>query len=104
MIDGKITSEDMLQLQFARDQLSSNSTLKVLAIVTSFKGYSSLEALKNALLGDFKMLPKLSKYAIVTDIYWLRKVVSLLNFLLPKSELQAYSIRDQKLAEEWLGL
>lgn len=104
VIDGKITSEDMRQLQIARDQLSSNSSLKVLAIVSSFKGYISYDALKNALLGDLKMLPKLTKYAIVTDVFWLRKVVCLLNYLVPKSELKAFNLRDQKQAEKWLEL
>ncbi|MEP0712947.1 STAS/SEC14 domain-containing protein [Algoriphagus sp.] len=103
VIDGKITSNDMRQLQAARNQLSSSSTFKVLAIVTAFKGYSSLEALKNALLGDLKMLPKLAKYAIVTDIFWLRKVVSSLNYVVPKSELRAFTLKDQKQAEKWLG-
>jgi hypothetical protein len=102
VIDGKITSEDMRQLQTEKDELSLNSSLKVMAIVTSFKGYGSFEALKNALLGDLQMLPKLTKYAIVTDIFLLRFVVSFLNYLVPKSELKSFDLRDQKRAEEWL--
>lgn len=104
VIDGEITVNDMLHLQEVRDQLSSNPTLSVLAIVTSFKGYQSFGAMKKALLGDLRMLPKLTKYAIVTDISWLRTVVSLLNYLVLKSELKAFCPSDHELAVEWLEL
>ncbi|PZX57647.1 SpoIIAA-like protein [Algoriphagus ratkowskyi] len=104
VIEGKITSEDMRLLQEAKDRLSSNSSLKILAIVTSFKGYSSFEAMKKALLGDYRMLPNLTKYAIVTDSYWLRTVVSLLNYLVLKSELKAFCLSDHELAVKWLEL
>ena len=103
VIDGKITQEDMRQLQIARDQLASSPSLNILAIVTSFKGYSSIEAMRDALGGDLRMLPNLSKYAIVTDIFWLRKLVFLLNYLVPKSELKGFPISDRKGAEQWLG-
>lgn len=102
VINGKITADDMRQLQEVSDQLAENSTLKVLAIVISFKGYKSFEAMKNALLGDWRMLPKLSKYVMLTDSTWLRALIFILNPLVLKSELKAFPLRDRKLADRWL--
>lgn len=102
VINGKITVDDMLQLQEARDQHASNRTLKVLAIVTSFRGYKSLKAMKDAFLGDWRMLPKLSKYVMVTDSTWLRALVYVLNLFVLKSELKAFPLCDRKLADNWL--
>ncbi|REG82523.1 SpoIIAA family protein [Algoriphagus antarcticus] len=102
VVDGRITVDDMRQMQEARVQLSPNQSIKILAIVTSFKGYASFGAMKNALLGDLRMLPHLSKYAICTDIIWLRNVVSFLNHLVPKSTLKVFPLRDRELAELWL--
>jgi hypothetical protein len=73
-----------------------------LAIATTFKGYTSFEAMKDALLDDWRMLPRLSKYAMVTDNTWLRTLVFVLNRLVPKSELKAFPLRDRKLADIWL--
>lgn len=101
-INGQITFEDMRRLLEARIQLSSFEKIKVLAIVSTFRGYESLGAVKEAILGDLGMMPKLSKYAMITDISWLRFVVWLLDFLVPKSELKAFSMRERKLAMHWL--
>jgi hypothetical protein len=102
IIDGKITAADMRQLQAARDQLSANRYIKVVAIVRSFTGYENFNAFKDALLGDWRMLPKLSNYTILTDIKWLRILVSFLNHLVRKSKLKAFPLRDRKFAEKWL--
>ncbi|MFC5624947.1 STAS/SEC14 domain-containing protein [Algoriphagus winogradskyi] len=102
VIDGVITVDDTRELQIARDKLAANKTIKVLAIVTSFKGYESLEAFKNAIYGDIHMLPKLSKYAMLTDSFWLSFLVAFLNSLMCKSKLKAFSFRDRNLAESWL--
>lgn len=102
MIDGKITTTDMSQLQDARDQLLGNRSIKIMAIVLSFKGYESVNAMKEALLGDLLMVPKLSRYAIVTDVAWLRRMVSLLNYVVPTSELKAFTLLDRAPADAWL--
>lgn len=102
VIDEKITTNDMLRLKEARNQLSNHLSLKVLAVVTSFGGYDSFHTFKNALMGDFNMLPKLSKYAIVTDIAWLRTLIKFLNYAVPKSELKAFPLRNRKSADKWL--
>ncbi|SFA97694.1 SpoIIAA family protein [Algoriphagus aquimarinus] len=102
VINGEITVDDMRQLQEARNQLATISALKVLAIVTSFKGYKSFKAMKDALLGDWRMLPRLSKYAMLTDSTWLRALIFILNLLVLKSELKAFPLRDRKLADRWL--
>lgn len=102
VIDGKITTEDMRKLQHASEMISRNKSIKVMAKVLSFKGYENVGAMKDALLGDFRMLPNLSKYAIITDITWLRKVVSFLNYFVPKSELNGFTLNDRKRAEIWI--
>lgn len=102
VIDGVITADDMREVQVGRDQLAANETMKVLAIVTSFKGYESIEAFRKAILGDIQMLPKLSKYAMLTDSFWLSSLVAILNHLIPKSELKAFPLHDRKLADSWL--
>jgi hypothetical protein len=102
VINGQITVDDMRKLQEARDQFSVNHDMKILATVLSFKGYKNLEAMKDALLGDWRMIPNLSKYAMVSDITWLRTVVFVLNHLVPKSELKAFPLHDRKLADSWL--
>ncbi|WP_416377821.1 STAS/SEC14 domain-containing protein [Algoriphagus sp. D3-2-R+10] len=43
-----------------------------------------------------------SKYAMLTDIAWLKIVVFILDYLIPKSELKAFSLRDRRLADNWL--
>lgn len=103
VIDGKITVADMIQLQQVRDQFPNSKALKILAIVTDFSGYENFGAMKTALLGDWNMLPRLSKYAIITDICWLRNIVLLLDRVILKSELKAFPFRDRKIAEKWLG-
>lgn len=102
VIDGVITADDMRELQIARDKLASKDSIKVLAIVTSFKGYKSFEVFKNAIYGDIQMLPKLSKYAMLTDSFWLSSLVAVLDRLIPKSKLKAFPLRDRNLAESWL--
>ena len=102
VIHGVITVNDTRELQIARDKLAANKTIKVLAIVTSFKGYESLEAFKNAIYGDIHMLPKLSKYAMLTDSFWLSFLVAVLTRLVPKSKLKAFPLRERELAEKWL--
>ena len=102
VIDGVLTVADMREVQLARDQLAAKDSIKVLAIVTSFKGYESLEAFKNAIYGDIQMLPRLSKYAMLSDCLWLRLLDLALNLLRPKSELKAFPLCDRTLAEKWL--
>ncbi|WP_425640029.1 STAS/SEC14 domain-containing protein [Algoriphagus yeomjeoni] len=102
VIDGVITVDDMHEVQVAREQLAGNDSIKVLSIVPSFRGYENFEAMKKAIQGDIHMLPKLSKYAMLTDSFWLRSLVLFLNLVVPKSKLKAFPLRDRKLAEKWL--
>lgn len=102
VIDGVITRSDMGELQEARDKLAANTSIKVLAIVTSFKGYESFAAMNMAIQGDLQMLPKLAKYAMLTDSFWLSSIILILNLLIPKSKLKAFPLRDRTLADKWL--
>ena len=102
VIDGVITAKDLRELQAARDRQAGSDVIKVMSIVPSFKGYESFETMKKAILEDIQMLPKLSKYAMLTDISLLRKFVFVLNLLIPKSKLKAFPLHDRMLAENWL--
>mgnify|MGYP003678330749 CR=1 FL=1 len=102
VIDGKITTANMNQLQMVRDQIPLEHSFRVLAIAKSFDGYESFDAMREALRGDLRMLSRLSKYVLCTDIRWLRATVTIVNHFLPKNKLKAFPLHDRKSAEEWL--
>jgi len=101
-IDGIIDQSSMLELENVKAEIPKGKDFKILALVPKFSGYKSLKVTKTALLFDFKMIPELTHYALVTDLAWLKNAVRFISIFLPKVSFRYFDLKAKEEAIDWL--
>jgi hypothetical protein len=106
VISGRLTQADYqdVLLPPIRDTIERREPIKVLAVIEGFDGLEAgglLEELKAAgKLGSSQDALK-SYFAVVTDIGWVRRSVTLFGWLVP-GELRVFKTAERAGAETWL--
>lgn len=101
-IDQLVNESFIHKLSEVQSEIAHDKEIKILAIVSTFRGYTSLKAAKSALVFDLKILKNLSHYALVSDIKSLKILIKLIGLFFPKTNFKTFYIRERKQAMEWL--
>ena len=99
---GEITKDDYLSVLVpaAEAAFSKHDKIRVLYVVEDDAHYEGGAMLEDALMG-VKHLLGWDKVAVVTDVEWMRKAVSLFRFLMP-CPVRLFAKPELKEAESWI--
>ncbi len=102
-INGNIDTQGVQEFSNTlKTELAQGRKVKLMGTFNKIPGFASLKALKETMKMKVLALRALSKYAILTKLKWVRKVVELGDKLLPSIPLRTFTPNQRKEAEEWL--
>src|SRR4051795_6478249 len=107
VISGRLTSADYQEVLLppVRDTIARGEQIRVLAVIGDFQGLEPgalLEDLKAAARLGFGQRSLASYFALVTDVDWVRRGVSLFGWLVP-GEVRVFTTAQRADAETWLA-
>jgi len=83
-------------------QENKNNKIRLLGEIDEIPGVQNFKTLINGIGLDLKLIGKVEKYAIVSDIKWVRNATQVENVITPRMQMQAFTIDERDAALEWL--
>jgi len=81
--------------------LHKGEHINLIVVLDNMPSFESFKAFIEGLKVDFKILSRLDKYAIVSDIKWLEAYSKVGNFLTPGIDVKTFSISEIDEAKKW---
>jgi len=86
--------------QILRD--NKNERIRLLGEIDEIPGMQNFKTFIDAIGLDLRLIGKIEKYAIVSDIKWVRNVAQVENVITPRMQMQAFATDEKEAALEWL--
>lgn len=101
-IDGRIEAKDITHvMKSIENRLRQGEKLRIYAEVNNWSGMS-FEALVEDLKFGLQHFKDFDKEAIVSDLWWLENLASIVNILFSNIEVKHFSFADRDKALEWI--
>lgn len=106
-LEGKLRTEDVIRsISEITPALEAPAALNMYVEVVSLEGIEP-EALKERIKFAFynyrKILDKVDRLALVTDIDWMRTAAQFIYDLIPGIEMKAYTFDEAAKARQWIA-
>lgn len=88
--------------QILRD--NKNERIRLLGEIDEIPGFQNFKTFIDGIGLDLRLIGKVEKYAIVSDIKWVRNATQVENVITPRMQMQAFTTDERDEALEWLTL
>jgi len=101
-VDGKMDELGMSTVYSILKNKTSDSKIKLMAIIEDFDGFDNVKTLFQGLKVDLAAIGNIEKYAIATDKKWVQKMGPVGDFLTPGMPMKVFPLSEKDNAVAWL--